>query len=323
MTMHIALRAFVGCVLATIAICAAAQQPHPNRPVRVLVGVPPGGSTDLITRMFAEWLRESLGQPTVVENRPGANTAVAADAVARSAPDGHALLVSTDALLSIALLAKLNFDSFKDLAPIGIIAVSRFVLAVHPSLPVNTLREFIALAKARPGQLNYASSGNAGTSHFGMEKFKMLTGTSMVHIPYRGAGPAIVDAIAGQVQVSLWTPLAIAEHVKAGKLKTLAVTGPKRIPLLPNVSTFAEAGLPGYDHSVWFAVYAPAATPRSIVDRLNVEIANMVASPKIKERLDSNGVEPVLSTPEQVTALMRAGTAEMAKVIKVANIKMD
>jgi tripartite-type tricarboxylate transporter receptor subunit TctC len=315
-------QAFAACVLAVMATHAGAQQPYPNRPVRVLVGVPPGGSTDLITRMFAEGLRDGLGQPTVVENRPGANTAVAADAVARSAPDGHALLVSTDALLSIALLTKLNFDAFKDFAPIGIIAVSRFVLAVHPSLPVKTLKEFIALAKARPGQLNYASSGNAGTSHFGLEKFKMLTGTNIVHIPYRGAGPAIVDAIAGQVQVSLWTPLAIAEHVKAAKLKPLAVTGPQRLQLL-DVSTFAEAGLPGYDHTVWFAVYAPAATPRAIVDRLNAEIAKMVASPKIKERLDSNGVEPLLSTPEQVTALMRAATAEMAKLIKVANIKMD
>jgi len=193
----------VGCVLGVTTISVSAQQPYPSRPIRVLVGVPPGGATDLMTRMFAEWLRESLGQPAVVENRPGANTAVAAEAVARSAPDGHTLLFSTDALLSTALLAKLNFDPFKDFAPIGIIGVSRFALTVHPSLPVNTVKELVALAKARPGQLNYASSGNAGTSHFGVEKFKMVTGTNMVHVPYKGAGPAITDAIAGEVQVSM------------------------------------------------------------------------------------------------------------------------
>jgi tripartite-type tricarboxylate transporter receptor subunit TctC len=306
-----------------MAIHGAAQQPYPSKPIRVLVGVPPGGATDLITRMFAEWLHESLGQSAIVENRPGANTAVAADAVARAAPDGHALLVSTDALLSIALLAKLSFDPFKDLAPIGTIAVSRFALVVHPSLPVNALKELIALAKARPGQLNYASSGNAATSHFGMEKFKMLTGTDMVHIPYRGAGPAIVDAIAGQVQVSLWTPLAIAGHAKAGKLKPLAVTGPNPIAFLPAVPTFAEAGLRGYDHTVWFAVFAPAATPRPIVDRLNAEIPRMAAAPKIRQRLESSGVEPLHSTPEQFAARMRAETADMAKLIKVANIKID
>lgn len=299
------------------------QQAYPSKLIRVLVGVPPGGSTDLITRMFAEWLHENLGHPSIVENRPGANTAVAADAVARAAPDGHTLLTATDALVALPLLTKLTFDPFKDLAPIGTIGLSRFVLTVHPSLPVNTVKELIALAKARPGQLNYASSGNAGTSHLGLEKFKMVTGTNMVHIPYRGAGPAIVEAIAGQVQVSMWTPLAILGHVKAGKLKPLAVTGPKRIPQLPDVPTFAEGGLPGYDHNVWFAAFAPAGTPRPIVDRLNAQIAKMTASPKIKERLDSSGVEPLLFTPEQLRAMIGAQAAELQKLIKTANIRMD
>jgi tripartite-type tricarboxylate transporter receptor subunit TctC len=289
----------------------------------VLVGVPPGGATDLMTRLYADWLHESLGAAAVVDNRPGANTAVAADAVAHAPADGYTLLHSTDALLSVALMAKLNFDPFKDFSPVGTIGVSHFAMVVHPRLPVSTVKDLIALAKARPGQLNYASSGNAGTSHFGLEKFKMVTGTYMVHVPYKGAGPAIVDAIAGEVQVSMWTPLAVAGHVKAGKLKPLAVTGPKRVEQLPNVSTFAEAGLPQYDHEVWFAILAPAGTPKPIVDRLNAEIAKMVASPKMKARLDSNGIEPLASKPEDLTARMRAGTAEMAKLIKIANIKMD
>ena len=329
--MHRNLKFVVGSLLAgvlagwtTFINAQPSQQPaYPSRLIRVLVGVPPGGSTDQITRMFAEWLHESLRQPSVVENRPGANTAAAADAVARASPDGHALLMATDALVALPLLAKLTFDPFKDLAPIGAIGVSRFVLAVHPSLPVSTVKELIALAKARPGQLNYASSGNAGTSHLGLEKFKMHTATNMVHIPYKGAGPAIIDAIAGQIQVSMWTPLAIVGHVNAGKLKPLAATGPKRTQLLPNVPTFGEAGLPGYDHNVWFAVFAPAGTPKPIVDRLNVEIARMVAAPNNKQRLDSSGVEPLLITPEQLATMIRAQVAELQTLITAANIKMD
>jgi tripartite-type tricarboxylate transporter receptor subunit TctC len=315
--------ALVGGALIPWASEVAAQPAYPSKLIRVLVGVPPGGSTDLITRMYAEWLHESLGQPGIVENRPGGNTTAAAEAVARAAPDGYTLLLATDALVALPLLTKLTFDPFKDLAPIGTIGVSRFVLAVHPSLPVNNVKELVALAKARPGQMNYASSGNAGTSHLGLEKFKLLTATNMVHIPYKGAGPAIVDAIAGHVQVSMWTPLAIAAHVQAGKLKPLAATGPKRVPLLPNVPTFGEAGFPAYDHNVWFAVFAPAGTPRQNIDRLAAEIAKMIAAPKHRQRLDSSGVEPLLLAPEPLATMIRSQAAELQVLIKTANIKMD
>jgi len=319
-------RIFLAGVLAAQASLVAAQPasaPYPSKPIKVLVGVPPGGSTDALTRMFAEWLQESMGQPTVVENRPGANTSVAADAVARSAPDGYTLLVATDAFLAMPLLTKSSFDPFKDFAPVGAIAQQRFVMAVHPSTPVNSVKELIAYAKARPGQMNYGSSGNAGASHLGMEKFKQVTGTHLVHIPYRGAGPALTDAIAGQYQLSLWTPLAVSSHVKAGKLKPLAVTGPKRIPVLPQVPTFAEAGLPAYDHKVWTAVFAPPGTPKPIVDRLNAEIGKMLASPKIKQKFDDAGIEPFLSSPEQLGSMMRTETTELGKLIKAANVKMD
>ncbi len=311
-------------LLASQAMLAGAQTaPYPNKPIRVLVGVPPGGSTDALTRVFADWLQESMGQPTVVENKPGANTAVAADAVARAAPDGYTLLVATDAFLTISLLSKLSFDPVKDFTRVGTVGVNRFVMSVHPSVPVNSLKEFIAYAKARPGQLNFGSSGNAGGSHLGLEKFKMATGTYITHIPYRGAGPALTDGIAGQFQVSLFTPLAISGHVKAGKLKPLAVTGPKRVAVLPNVPTFTEAGLPGFDHQAWLSVYAPAGTPKPIVDRLNAEITKMLASPKIQKKFEDGGVEPLISTPDEMVKMERAELVELQKVIKAANMKMD
>lgn len=276
-----------------------------------------------MTRLFADWLQGSLGQPAIVENRPGANTAVAAEAVARSAPDGHTLLFATDALLAMPLLTKVGFDPFKDFAPVGIVALSRFVLAVYPTTPVKTVQELVAYAKANPGKLNYGSSGNAGSSHLGVEWFKMLTGTDMVHIPYKGAGPALTDAIAGRFEVSLWTTFAIGPYVKAGKLKPLAVTGPTRVQGMPDVPTFAEAGFPNYDQKVWYAVFAPAGTPKSIVNALNAEIGKMVASSAIKRKLDETGAGPLASTPDQFAAMMRADSAELAKLIRAANIKMD
>lgn len=310
-------------VQTTFSLAQPAQPPYPNKPIRVLVGVPPGGGTDANTREFAAWLQVSLGQPGVVENKPGANTAVAADAVARSTPDGYTLLVATDALLSVPLLSKVQFDPFKDFAPIGTIGVNRFVLAVHPSMPVNTVQEFIAYAKANPGKVNFGTSGNASGSHLGLEKFKMLTGTDITHIPYKGAGPALNDAIAGQFQATMFSPLAIASNINAGKLKALAVTGPKRVSAIPNVPTFTEAGLPAFDHWTWLSVFAPAGTPRPIVDKLNAEITKMLASPKVKQKFEDSGIDPLISTPEQMTQMMRAETVERQKVIKASNMKMD
>jgi len=322
-------RALIACLIAAPWLPAAAQgaapSGFPNRALRLLVGVPPGGSTDALARLVADNLRESLGQSTVVDNRPGANTAVAAEAVARSAPDGHTLLFATEALLTVPLLTKVSFDPLTDFVPVATVAMNRFVMAVHPDVPATSLQEFIRLARQRPGQLNYASSGSGGASHLGIEKFKRLTQTHIVHIPYRGAGPALTDAVAGQVQLSMWTPLAIAPHVAAGRLRALAITGTKRLPIpsMANVPTFAEAGLPAFDHRAWQALYAPAATPRAVVERLHAEARKMLTNPKVLDTLDRQGVDPFLSELDQVPAYLRTEQAEIARLVKAANIKMD
>lgn len=273
--------------------------------------------------MVGDWLQESMGQPTMVENKPGAGTTIAALTVARAAPDGYTLLVAADAHITMPLLTKLPYDPFKDFVPIGTVGINRYVWAVHPSVPVSNMKELIAYAKARPGKLNYGSSGNGAATHLGAEKFKLLTGTDIVHVPYKGAGPALTDALAGQYEISLWTPMAIAPLVSAGKLKPLAVTGPKRISSIPQIPTFVESGLPAYEHRSWLGVYAPAGTPKPIVDALASEITKMLASPRVREKFAEQGVEPFLSTPEEFTAMMRAETVELSKLIKAANVKID
>jgi len=322
----LARRSLLAASLAALAEPAAAQTGeagYPSRPIRVLVGVPPGGSTDSLTRLFVDWLRQSTGQTAIADNRPGVNSAIAAEAVARSAPDGYTLLAATDALITVPLLQRLSFDPLRDFAPVGTVATNRFVLVVHPSVPAHSLAELIALARARPGELNYGSSGSGGISHVGLETFKMQTGTDMVHVPYRGAGPALTDGISGQYQVAIWTPLAVAAHVAAGRLRALAVTGPARLPLLPEIPTFAEAGLPEFDKQSWFAVFAPAGTPAPVIERLGSEIRLMLADPTMRGVLSRQGVEPFISTPEQVTAMLRADTEELRRVIRAAGIRMD
>jgi len=324
-TSRFARRSFVAALLAAASALVAAQpaQTYPNRPIKILVGVPPGGSTNAVARMFADWLQEKWGQPTVVENRPGANTAVAADAVARSAPDGYTVLLATNAHITIPLLTKLSYDPLKDFAPVGTVGVSYYMMLVHPSVPSNTLQEFIAYAKARPGQLNYGSSGNGGGSHIAGELFNHLAGTRIQHIPYKGAGPSLTDTLAGQVQVAYNTPLAVAELVKNGKLKALAVAGPKRLATLPQVPTFAEAGLPAFEEKAWYGVYVPARTPKPVVDKLAAELNRMLSSPAVKEKLEKQGIEPLLTTPDQFMAMMQKETTELTKLIKAANIKID
>ena len=292
------------------------------RPIRLIVPYAAGGPIDVTARLLAERVKDTLGT-VVIENRPGGGGNIGADAVAKAAPDGHTLLVATEAILGMPLLTKATFDPFKDFAPVGSLGVTHFVMVTHPSAPFASVRDLVGYAKARPGQLNYGSSGSAGSSHFGLEKFKQLNGIHMVHIPYRGAGPALTDAIAGQYQVSLWTPLAVSQHVKAGKLKALAVTGDRRVPVLPQVPTFAEAGMPGYGHQTWWGVFAPAGTPKAVIDRLNGEIARMLQSPKVRQRLDDAGVEPLASTPDEFAATLRSDSSELAKLIKLANIKME
>ena len=287
-----------------------AEQPYPNRVVRVLVGVPPGGSTDLLTRMFAGWLKDSMGQPTIVDNRPGANTAVAAAALASAPPDGYTLLVATDAFITVPLLlSKSLYDPFKGFTPIGTVTISPFVFAIHPDVPAKSMKELVAYAKANPGKMFFGSSGNGGASHLGLEKFKAATGVDITHVPFKGAGPALIDAVAGRIQIVQNTPLALVPHITAGKLRPLAVTIDQRVPVLPDVPTMAEAGMGKYRHSAWLGVFAPAGLPKAISDRLAAEIVKMVANPEIKAKLAGNGVAPFISTPEQMAKMMRDETA--------------
>ena len=318
-----AARAVAASLLAAAACHAVAQQAYPSRLIKIYVGVAPGGSTNNLTRILAEKLQQNLGQTVIVENRPGANTAIAADAVAKAAPDGYTLLVATNAHITIPLLTKTPYDPYKDFAPVGTLGISQFVMSVHPSVPANTVQEFIAYAKARPGQLNYGSSGSGGTSHIAGELFNMLTGVRITHIPYKGGGPSLVDSIAGLVQVSYNTPMIVMPHIGSGKLKPLAVTGSKRLPFLPQVPTFAEAGLPAFDEKPWYGLFAPAGTPKPIVDRLAAEITKIVSLPAVKEAMEKQGIEPLISTPEQFTALMKAESTELAKLVKAANIRLD
>lgn len=325
-TMKRAIRLCFGTALASAALYATAQPgnaPYPNRPIKIIVGVPPGGSTNNIARMLAQELQTSWGQATIVENRAGANTTIASEAVWRAPADGYTLLFATNAHVTIPLLTKLPYDPLKDFEPIGTLGVSRFVLSVHPSVPANTLQEFITYAKAHPGQLNFGSSGNGGTSHISGEVFNMLTGTRITHIPYKGAGPSLTDSIGGQVQVSYNTPMIVAPYAKTGKLKALAVTGPKRLSFMPDVPTFAEAGLPAFDEKAWYGLFAPAGTPKPVIDKLAAEVARIVASPAFKDNLEKQGTEPWISTPEQFRATMKTDMANLAKVISAANIKVD
>jgi tripartite-type tricarboxylate transporter receptor subunit TctC len=316
-------------VLACVTIVASgicgAQQPYPSKTLRIIVPFPPGGSIDPVARMLAPKLSESLGQPVIVDNRPGANGVIGTELLAKAAPDGYTLVhLGASTHVTNALLVKnLPYDSFKDFAPVATIQRSEYVLVVHPSLPANDLKQLIALAKARPGQINYASSGNGNLNHLAAELFNMMAGVKTHHVPYKGGGQALTDLMGGQVQMHFSVTISAIPHIKSGRLKPLAIGGEQRFAALPQVPTFAEAGLPGFSLRPWQGVLAPARTPRPIVDRLATEIARIVGSPEIREKLANLGMESLISTPEQFAALMQADYEKSGAVIKAANIRLD
>jgi tripartite-type tricarboxylate transporter receptor subunit TctC len=310
--------------LVTLTSIASAQS-FPDRPITLVVPNPPGGLVDTSARLLSEPLTRVIGQTIVVDNKPGASGNIAYQYVANAKPDGYTLLISYSGyhVGNPALMDKLPWDPIKDFSPIALLTVSTNVIAVHPSVPVNNLKEFIAYAKANPGKLNYASQGNGSVSHIGTEMFKQTTGIEMVHVPYKGSGPAIQDVLAGQVQVFISTPPSLMQHVQSGKLKGLAVTGKNRHPGMPNVPTTAEAGLPSFQLESWVGLFAPAATPSAVVTKLTDSVKKSLALPEVKERADAAGVELRYLTPTQTEALVKKELPYWNKAIKSANITLD
>lgn len=302
----------------------AAAQAWPNKSVRLVVPFPAGGSADTLARLLGQKLTERLAQPFVIDNRPGAGGNIGTDLVAKAPGDGYTMLVTPSSLaIAPSLYPALSWDPVKDFAPVVLVASTPNILVVHPSVTATSVQELVALAKTKPGQLNYASGGNGATNHLAGELFKRMTGTEIVHIPYRGNPLAVIDVLNGQVAMMFDFMITSLPHVKAGKLRPLAVTGTKRSPQVPDLPTVAEAGVPGYEASTWFSVMAPAGTPAEAVTRLNAEVNAILQMGDVRERLDTLGAEPMGGTPADVAALIRADLAKWAEVVKAANIRIE
>jgi tripartite-type tricarboxylate transporter receptor subunit TctC len=303
----------------------AAAQVYPSKPIRLVLPYPPGGGSDTIARPLAQKMSEGLGQQVVVENRGGAGGNIGMEAVARSAPDGYTLVFALTAQLAVnpGLYPKLPYDPVRDYAPITLLGSGGYILVVHPSLPVKSVKELVAFAKARPGQIAYSSSGNGSGGHLAVELFNNMAGIRMLHVPYKGGGPALMDMIAGQVQLLFATQLASWPHVQSGRIRALAVSTAKRPASLPDLPTVAEAGVPGFDAGVWYAVLAPAGTSREIVMRLNGEIARVLSQPDYRNLLVSNTIDPIGSPPEELARTIKSEIAKWARVIKDAGVRVD
>jgi tripartite-type tricarboxylate transporter receptor subunit TctC len=303
---------------------ARAQSEWPIKPVRVIVPVPPGGGTDLQARLVSAKLSERLGQPFIVENRPGGAGNVAHEIVARAAPDGYTLGFTTDGLAAnVTLYPNLPFNTLKDLVPVGIVSRSTLAIGVHPSFPAKSIADLIALAKAKPGEIPYASCGNGLAQHLAGELFKLNTGTDLVHVPYRGCGPALNDALGGQVPVFVQTFSNVIGAMREGKVRVLAVAAGARLPDFPEIPTVAEAGISGYEANPWYGYIAPAGTPRPVLERLNREIRAALNDPQIRQRLLSLQYQPTPVTLEEFAAIMRGDVERWGKVILDAKIRAD
>ena len=315
------------CVAIACALCAwtAPAQDYPRKAVRVIAPFAPGGATDLLARLVSQKLSERWGQSVLVDNRTGAGGHIGAELAARAAPDGYTLLVAgAPHAIGVSLYRKLGYDLAKDLAPISNLATYPSAIVVHPTLPVRTVKELVALAKARPGELNFGSAGSGSPNHLALELFKTMARVNMVHVPYKGgSGQLIGDLLAGQVQLaSMGLPPAMP-HIKAGKLRVLGVTGAKRSPLLPDAPTVSEAGLRGFDVTSWYGMFGPAALPREIVGKVNADIAAVLNAPDVRERLASSGAERAPTTPEDLGRLVRDEIAKWSKVVAESGAKVD
>jgi tripartite-type tricarboxylate transporter receptor subunit TctC len=304
-------------------VAAYAQANYPTKPIRWIVPFVPGGSTTIIARLLGQKLTESWRQSVVVDNRGGGNTIIGSEAMVRAAPDGYTILqVTTTHVINPNLLAT-PYDAVKDFAPVGTLVATETLMVVSPSVPANTLQELIALAKAKPGQLNFGSSGSGTTNHLAMELFAMLAGIKLQHVPYKGAGPGVIDLMGGRIQIFTNNALPLTAFVKSGKIRAIAVSGETRLRSLPDVPTFTQAGLPGYEVKSWQGIMAPAKTPKPIVEKLSQALARILQLPEVTETLLTMGADPFVSTPEQFAALIKTDLVRYAKLIKAAHIRLD
>jgi tripartite-type tricarboxylate transporter receptor subunit TctC len=307
-------------------VCAnALGQAYPAKPVRMIIGFPPGGGTDIVGRIVAQKLSETLNQQVIADNRGGASGQLAAELVAKAAPDGYTIMMAHIAAISIlpSLISRLPYDAQKDFVPITLVAIGPNLLVVHPSLPVKTVKDLVALAKARPGQLQYASPGAGTVQHLAAELFKLQAKVDMLHVPYKGSGQSIVDLIAGHVHLNFDSVPPVINYVRQGKLRAIAVTSAKRFSLLPDIPTITEGGVPGFDMSTWWGLVAPAAVSKDIVARLHGETVKLLRQTDVKEKIAFVGAETVGNTPEEFAAFIRAEAEKYARIVKAANIKVD
>jgi tripartite-type tricarboxylate transporter receptor subunit TctC len=311
-------------LLGAYGMSAAAEQ-YPTKPIRLIVPFPPGGTTDTVARLMAQKIGEALGQQVVVDNRPGAGGTIGTELAARSPADGYTILMGsiTTHAVNPALYSKLAFDPMKDFTPVSLIVSSPQLLAVHPSVPANTVKDFVALAKSKPGQLNYASAGAGTSPHLTFELFKSATGIDLVHIPYKGTGPAITELIGGQVQAMITGVVALMPHVKSGKLRGLGVTSAKRVAALPDLPTLQEAGLKDFEVSSWFGFFLPAGTPKPILDKLNAQVRKVLEMPDVQKRLVSQGAEPAGNSSAEFARYVRTEMQRWGKVVRSTGVRAN
>ena len=320
-------RALPGCLLAAVCLFAASgvtAQTYPEKPIRFIVPFAPGGTNDIVARMVAVKLTEAWGKPVVIDNRGGAGGVIGADLAAKSVPDGYTLLMANvNFATNPGLVRNLPYNTDKDFAAVSLLATSPSVLVVHPSLNVRSVKELIALAKAKPGQLNYSTSGAGSTGHMAMELLKQMAAIDMVAVHYKGGGPALIDLIAGRVSPGFATILSAVPHIEGGRLRALAVSTPKRSAALPDLPTVAESGVPGYEFTGWWGVVVPARTPQPVITKLNAELVKILSQPDVRERLMREGADPASTTPQAFATYMRTEVAKWSKVIKDANIRVE
>jgi len=313
------------CAAAVLHSASAMAQSWPAKPVRLMVPFPPGGSTDIVARIVGQKLGERLGQSIVIENRGGAGGTLGTAQVAKAAPDGYTLTVASTSTHVVApsVYQKLEYDPVKDFAPISLMAVSPYLLVVHPAVPAKSVKELVELARKQPGKMNYASAGVGSTTHLAMEMLKSASNTYMLHIPYNGNGPAGTAVISGQVEILFGSMPAVLPHAKGGRVRALAVGTLARSPSMPEIPTIAESGYPGFDASLWLGIMAPAGTPQPIIDRLHKEIVAVVSAADTREALSKAGAEPVTSSPAELAAMVRDGVPKYAKIVKMAGVKPE